>query len=76
MIDAPVSPTYRAVRSVNSSVHGNALYAEYTSLVDWNFRNYTSAVGVLDPYSSKFYELFEFNPDADPSAGYYPSTTP
>ena len=64
LIDDPVSHTYRAIRFVNSSAHGNALYAEYTSLIDWNYRNYSSGTGILDPYSYKFYELFDL--DADP----------
>ena len=64
LIDDPVSHTYRALRFINSRARGNILYAEYTSLVDWNFRNYSTPVGQLDPYSYKFYELFDL--DADP----------
>jgi N-acetylglucosamine-6-sulfatase len=64
LIDDPVSHTFRAVRFVDSKEHGNALYCEYTSLIDWNYQNYSSAAGVLDPHSYKFYELF--NLDADP----------
>jgi N-acetylglucosamine-6-sulfatase len=64
LIDDPVSHTYRALRFRNSSVYGNVLYAEYTSLIDWNFQNYSSPPGVPDPYSYKFYELFDL--DADP----------
>jgi len=64
LIDDPVSHTYRALRFTNSTAYGNILYAEYTSLIDWNFQNYSSPVGLLDPYSYKFYELFDL--DADP----------
>ena len=64
LIDDPVSHTYRALRFVNSSARGNILYAEYTSLIDWDFRNYSTLAGQLDPYSYKFYELFDL--DADP----------
>ena len=64
MIDDPVSHTYRAIRFVDSRAHGNALYAEYTSLIDWNYENYSSPPGILNPYSYKFYEFFDL--DADP----------
>ena len=64
LIDDPVSHTFRAIRFVDSKVYGNALYCEYTSLIDWNYKNYTSPTGLLDPYSYKFYELF--NLDLDP----------
>ena len=64
LIDDPVSHTYRAIRFVGSQAHGNSLYAEYTSLIDWNYENYSSSTGMLDPYSYKFYELFDL--DADP----------
>lgn len=64
LIDDPVSHTYRAIRFVDSHAHGNALYAEYTSLIDWNYENYSSPPGVLNPYSYKFYEFFDL--DADP----------
>lgn len=71
IIDDPISHTYRALRFTNTSrfagsgVHlKNILYAEYTSLLDWNFENYSTPAGTQDPYSYKFYELFDL--DADP----------
>jgi hypothetical protein len=47
LIDDPVSHTYRAVRFVDSHAHGNALYAEYTSLIDWNYENYSCYASMM-----------------------------
>lgn len=76
LIDDPVSHTYRAIRFVNSSTYGNALYAEYTSLIDWNFVNYSSGIGILDPYSYKFYELFDLDTDPWQVKNIYKSAAP
>ena len=56
LIDDPMSHTYRAIRFVGDATYGDALYAEYTSLDDWNFQNYSSG-------SYKFYEFFDYAQD-------------
>jgi hypothetical protein len=33
------SNTYRALRFVGSSTHGNTLYSEFTSLANWDYTN-------------------------------------
>jgi hypothetical protein len=37
---------------LNPTRYGNILYAEYTSLMDWNFEQYNGS-------EYKFYELFD-----------------
>ena len=56
LIDDPMSHTYRAIRFVDDPTYGDAIYAEYTSLDDWNFQNYSSG-------SYKFYEFFDYAQD-------------
>ena len=55
LIDCANSHTFRALRFVGDARYGNRLYAEYTSLADWNFRNASEY---------KFFELIDS--DADP----------
>merc|ERR1712232_384294 len=43
LVDDPKSNTYRALRFTSNGPvgSGNMLYAEFTAVTDWNFKNYT-----------------------------------
>ena len=55
LVDEASSNTYRALRFVGSAKYGNFLYAEFTSLDNWNF---------ADP-SQFFYEAYDVAKDPD-----------
>lgn len=55
LVDELSSNTYRALRFVGSAEHGNFLYAEFTSIDNWNFND----------TSQFFYEAYDVSKDAD-----------